>query len=189
VMVNEAFWLDMIAEVDQASATALFETLAGRVPVSEREQLDFLAETFNVLCTGVHKALQAVGVKLLAPFISRSIRSSSIRFKLPKAAGHSHHLIALPGATVTMSVLYRHAPTCQKSLGQLKELDLVADNLPSPSTTDIFLLNQGVILNARYIEKLAALAQSTGNEIRVPVIEPSPLAEFFCLGRTPKSRP
>ena len=84
-----------------------------------------------------------------------------------------------------MTILYRHSPVCHKSLGQLNELDLVADNLPSPSSRDVFLLNQGVVLNNRYIEKLAALAQSAGKELRVPVFEPSPLAGFFCLGRAP----
>ena len=188
VMVNEALWLDLIVEAEQACATSLFEALLGRIPVSEREQLDFLAETFNILCAGVRKSLQELGVKVLTPVISRSVHSSSIRFKLPKAAGHSYHRILLPSANLEMTILHRHAPVCQKSLGQLNELDLVADNLPSPNSTDVFLLNQGVVLNARYIEKLSALSQSNGHEIRVPVIEPSPLAEFFCLGRAPNSR-
>src|SRR5689334_20428641 len=53
VMVKEALWLDLLVEADQTSATTLFETLLGRIPVSEREQLDFLAETFNLLCAAV----------------------------------------------------------------------------------------------------------------------------------------
>ncbi len=191
VMVNEAMWLDLLVEADQPSATAIFETLLGRIPVSEREQLDFLAETFNILCSGVRKALQEYGVKVLTPVISRSQHSSSLRFKLPKAAGRTNHRVVLQGATLDMTILHRHAPICQKSLGQLNELDLVADNLPSPSTPGVFLLNQGVVLNSRYIEKLATLGQAAESaeaaetELRVPVIEPSPLAEFFCLGRMP----
>jgi hypothetical protein len=88
-----------------------------------------------------------------------------------------------------VTILHRHAPICQKSLGQLNELDLVAENLPSPNSPDVFLLNQGVVLNPGYIEKLTTLAQAAGNDLRVPVIEPSPLAEFFCLGRLPQLRP
>jgi sigma-B regulation protein RsbU (phosphoserine phosphatase) len=185
VMVDDALWLDLLVEADQPSATMLFETLLGRIPVSEREQLDFLAETFNLLCAAVRKSMQEFGTKVLTPVISRSVRSANMRFKLPRAAGSSRHRIQLQDAVLDMTILHRHAPICQKSLGQLNELDLVADNLPSASSTDVFLLNQGVVLNPRYIEKLTALSQSTGKELQVPVIGPSPLAEFFCLGRIP----
>ena len=47
----------------------------------------------------------------------------------------------------------------------------------------MFLLNQGVILSERYIEKLTAVARSAQVDLRVPVILLSRLAEFFCLGR------
>jgi hypothetical protein len=111
-----------------------------------------------------------------------------MRFRLPKAACRSRHRIELPGTVLDVTILHRHAPVLSKTLGMLNELDLVADNLPSPSAAGVFLLNQGVVLNGRYIEKLTALAQSSGREVRVPVIEPSPLARFFCLGQIPGPR-
>ncbi len=187
VMAHDGYWLDLIGLADQPSATTLFESLLGRIPVSEREQLDFLAETFNVLCAAVRNCLQEFGSKVLAPVISRSVRSSALRFKLPSAVGQTRHRIQVRDATMEITIFHRRAQIIQKSLGRLNELDLVAENVPSLSTSDVFLLNQGVLLNNRYIEKLAALAQATNQELRCPVIEPSPLAEFFCLGRIPSA--
>jgi hypothetical protein len=60
---------------------------------------------------------------------------------------------------------------------------MLAENVPSPSTKEVFLLNQGVVLSSRYIDKLVALAREEKPDLKVPVIAPSPLTEFFCLGR------
>jgi len=188
VMINEELWLDLLVEADQTSATRLFDSLLGRFPESEREQMDFLAETFNLLCSAIRKSLQNLGLKVLMPSIARSVRSSAVSFRSSKPAGQTRHRIQLPNATLDVSIQHRHAPVSQKSLGQLNELDLVADGLPSPNSSEVFLLNQGVVLNPRYIEKLTAVAQSTGKELNVAVIEPSPLAAFFCLGRMPAPR-
>ncbi len=185
VMVNEGYWLDLMVVADQPSATTLFETLLSRIPVSEREQLDFLAETFNVLCSAIRNSLQEYGSKVIAPVISRSTRTSAMRFKLPSSDGLSRHRIEVIGSTLDVTIFHRRTPVSQKSLGRLNELDLVAENVPCPSSNEVFLLNQGVLLNTRYIEKLATLAQAAGQEFRCPVIEPSPLAQFFCLGRIP----
>jgi hypothetical protein len=89
----------------------------------------------------------------------------------------------MPETTLGLTVVRTLAPVLHKSLGQLYELDILAENLPSPSTTEVFLLNQGVVLNERYIEKLSSLAKAENKELRVPVIKSSRLAEFFCLGR------
>ena len=183
VLVDDGLWLDLSMEVDDASAVAMFESLLGRIPVSERELLDFLAETFNLFCTSIKASLQDKGCLVLAPVISRSIRSSALTVRPPSLAEVSHHHITLPEITATMTVIRQPAPVVSKSLGQLHELDMLAENLPSPSTTEVFLLNQGVMLNERYIEKLSSLAKAENTDLRVPVVKPSRFTEFFCLGR------
>jgi hypothetical protein len=170
-------------EADDNSAVAMFESLLGRIPVSERELVDFLAETFNLLCTGIKSTLTEQGGTVLAPVISRATRASSVAVRPPARAEITRHQITLPEIQATLTVQRIPAPVTHKSLGQLHELDILAESLPSPSTTEVFLLNQGVVLNERYIEKLAALAKAENKVLSVPVIKPSRLAEFFCLGR------
>lgn len=183
VLVKEGLWVDLLLEADDASSVAIFELLLGRIPVSERELLDFLAETFNLICTSIKTALTERGCTVLLPIIARSIRSAALLVRPPSLAETSQHSIAMPGMRATVTVLRQFAPVVRKSLGQLHDLDVLSENLPSPSTKEVFLLNQGVVLNARYIEKLTTLAAASGKEVRVPVIKPSQLAEFFCLGR------
>jgi phosphoserine phosphatase RsbU/P len=183
VLVREGLWVDLLLEADDASAAAMFESLLGRIPVSERELLDFLAETFNLLSTAIKTSLTEQGSTVLAPVISRSIRTAALNVRLPTTAEVTHHRFSLPETTLGLTVVRTLAPVLRKSLGQLHELDILAENLPSPSTKEVFLLNQGVVLNERYIEKLSSLAKAENKDLRVPVIKSSRLAEFFCLGR------
>lgn len=181
--VKQGVWMDLLFEADDSSAVAMFESLLGRIPVSERELLDFLAETFNLICTSVKTALGAGGIPALAPIISRSIRTSSLTVKPRQSATVAHHRVSLAGAQGNVTVIREASPILKKSLGQLNPFDILAENLPSPSGSDVFLLNQGVTLSERYIEKLSSLAMSAQVDLRVPVIQPSHIAEFFCLGR------
>jgi CheY-like chemotaxis protein len=183
ILMREGVWLDLLLEADDSSAVAKFEALLGRVPVSERELLDFLAETFNLLCTRLKLALAEQGSTVLMPIISRSMRSASLNVRPPAQAKISRHRLHLPGIALTVSAIRQPAVVVQKSFGQLCELDLLAENLPSPSAEEVFLLNQGVVLNQRYIEKLVSLSHGEKRDFRVPVIPPSALAQYFCLGR------
>jgi len=183
ILLPEGLWVDLLLDADDSSAVAKFEALLGRIPVSERELLDFLAETFNLLCTAIKTSLSAHGSTVFLPVISRALRASSFNVRPPAHAQVSRHRLTLPGINMTISVVRQAATPVTKSLGQLRELDMLAENLPSPSTKEVFLLNRGVVLNSRYIEKLVALAQEEKKDLQVPVIPPSPLTEFFCLGR------
>ena len=183
ILPKEGIWVDLLLEVDDTSAVAKFEAMLGRIPVSERELLDFLAETFNLISTALRNYIAASGTTVLLPVISRSIRTASMNMRIPASAQVSNHQLTLPTLQLVVSAVRQLSPVVRKSLGQLREFDLLAENLPSPSTKEVFLLNQGVLLNDRYIEKLVSLARAEARDFQVPVIRPSPLAEFFCLGR------
>ena len=181
--VKQGVWMDLLFEADDASAVAMFESLLGRIPVLERELLDFLAETFNLICTSVKSSLGEADIAALAPIISRSIRTSSMTVKPRHSATITHQKVTLIGAQANLTIVRQTSPVLRKSLGQLHPFDILAENLPSPSATEVFLLNQGVTLSERYIDKLSSLAKAAQVDLRVPVIQPSRIAEFFCLGR------
>ena len=102
---------------------------------------------------------------------------------MPVGAQITRHRLVLPEIQLYVSSIRQAAPVVQKSLGQLREFDLLAENVSSPNAKDVLLLNQGVVLNARDIEKLVSLVQGDKRNARIPVIRPSALAEFFALGR------
>lgn len=183
VLLNQGVWMDLLLEANQHSAIGMFEALLGRIPVSERELLDFLAETFNLICASIRTAFVAGGLPASTPIISRTTRTEFLNLKPPTFSAVSHHHIRLPQVLANLTVISQPAPVQRKSLGQLRSFDILSENLPSPSAKEVFLLNQGVVLNERYIDKLASLAGPTAHSIRVPVVEPSRYAQFFCLGR------
>lgn len=183
VLLKHGLWMDLLLESDQHSAVAMFETLLGRIPVSERELLDFLAETFNLVCTSLRAGLAGLGIPALTPIISRSVRTEAVTINAPTFSTVTHHRLRVGQAGAGFTVVTQPAPVQRKSLGQLRSFDILSENLPSPSAKEVFLVNQGVVLNERYIEKLAELAGPAANDIRVPVVEPSRYAQFFCLGR------
>lgn len=183
VFIKQGVWMDLLFEADETSVVAMFEFLLGRIPVSEREMLDFLAETFNLICTAVKTALGESNISALVPIISRSIRTSALTVQPPSSSSVTQHCVRLPNIRGSITVIRQSAPVLHKSLGALHPFDIMAENLPSPGDPNVFLLNQGVILSERYIEKLTAVARSAQVDLRVPVILLSRLAEFFCLGR------
>ncbi len=183
VLLKQGWWMDMLLEAEEQSAVAMFESLLGRIPVSERELLDFLAETFNLICNSIKAALNVSGMSCLAPIISRATRTSSLTIQPPTLSAVTHHQIALRGGKVNFTVVSQPSPTRQKSFGSLNPFDILAENLPSPTAKGVFLLNQGIVLNERYIEKLSSLAGTSTEAVRVPIVEPSRYAQFFCLGR------
>jgi len=63
-------------------------------------------------------------------------------------------------------------------------MDIVAENLPSPSTNEVFLLNQVWCSISATLEKLCSLAKAERTkDLRVPVFQTLTLdGEFFCLG-------
>jgi CheY-like chemotaxis protein len=183
VLPREEVWVDLLLEADDSAAVAKFESLLGRIPVSERELLDFLAEAFNLLCTAMRGYLLEQGFTALLPIISRSIRTSSLTLRPASAAQTSRHRLTLSAFQLEVTAIRHAAPVVTKTLGELRELDLLAENLASPTANEVILLNQGVVLNSRYIEKLVSMAEGDKRNLRLPVIQPSALAEFFCLGR------
>ena len=170
VFIKQGVWMDLLFEADETSVVAMFEFLLGRIPVSEREMLDFLAETFNLICTAVKTALGESNM-------------SALTVQPPSSSSVTQHCVRLPNIRGSITVIRQSAPVLHKSLGALHPFDIMAENLPSPGDPNVFLLNQGVILSERYIEKLTAVARSAQVDLRVPVILLSRLAEFFCLGR------
>lgn len=183
VLLKQGLWFDLVLEADQHSAVAMFEELLGRIPVSERELLDFLAETFNLISTSIRVAMASGGIPVITPIISRSTRTATFNLRPPPFSLITYHEIRLPQVHASVTMISQPAPVQRKSLGQLRSFDILSENLPSPSSKDVFLLNQGVVLNERFIEKLASLSGPAARDIRVPVVEPSRYAEYFCLGR------
>ena len=51
----------LLLEADDASAVAMFESLLGRIPVSERELIDFLAERIPPLIEANHLKCSKAG--------------------------------------------------------------------------------------------------------------------------------
>jgi len=69
-----------------------------------------------------------------------------------------------------------------KPTRNLHPLDVLAELYPPLAIAEVALLNQGTVLNERYIEKLRAFGDATGEAYPVQVIEPTPLAAFFNHG-------
>jgi len=179
LLILDQIWIDFLLDVDEDSSLAMFKSMLRRVPASKVELFNFLAETFNLLSTSIKSSLTEGGSIVLTPAISRCIRTEALTFKSPVNVEQGRHLLHLPDIALAITVLRQPTVVVRKSLGQLHEMDVVAENLPSPGNPEVFLLNQGAVLNLRYIDKLVSVIDSRA--LRLPIIEPSPLMKFFGL--------
>jgi hypothetical protein len=76
ILINEGLWIDLLLR--RTTPAGHVRVLAGPHSVSERELVDFLAKTFNLVCTGIKSSLTEQGGTVLAPVISRATRAWSV---------------------------------------------------------------------------------------------------------------
>ncbi|HXG48505.1 MAG TPA: response regulator transcription factor [Methylomirabilota bacterium] len=179
ILVREQVWIDFLLEADPVAAAVLVERALRRRAASEREVAGVLAETLTLLNSSFRAALVARGGEVLTPIMSRALRTDSLNKPPPVPMDREVHSYTLSDFSLGLTVVRHSCPARLKTPGQLHESDILAAPFRSPEIQEVLLLNQGVILNERFIEKLATLAQTELKGLQLPVFAPSRLASYF----------
>jgi CheY-like chemotaxis protein len=176
-------WIDLLLEIDRESATAFYEQALRRRPVTDREILGFLAETHTIVSAAFKAALQARGGEVLSPMLSHALRTDRIEKPAPPVArDHETHTYTLDGFALRLTLVRQPCLIRVKMPNLLNTADILAEPYPSSELSKVPLINQGVVLNDWYIEKLVAWADKEMKSQPVHVFQPSPLAKYFFAG-------
>jgi sigma-B regulation protein RsbU (phosphoserine phosphatase) len=180
ILLKDEMWIDLLLELDGPAAGMIFQKMLKRVSSSDRETLDFLAETHTIVCAAFRAELQAKGAEVLSPLLSRALRTGDAHHRvLPVPKEHETFTYGMTGGALRLTIVRRSGCVELKTAGQLHDADILAEPFPPPEVSDIPLLSQGMILNDRFIEKLSVLAESELKTLLVPVLQLSPVAAYF----------
>ena len=90
--------------------------------------------------------------------------------------------------TFTLTLAVQPCPLLLKKPAQLQALEILGESYPKIKKEEVVLLNQGAILNERFIGKIVSFDLSAPESQPVPVFQPSPLAlDFLTLGLPTRS--
>jgi len=179
ILVREETWIDFLLEADPVAVSAIVERALRRRAPSDREGPSVLAETLTIISSALKASLQAQGAVVLSPILSRALRTDSLNKPPPVPMEREPHSYTLKDFSLNLTVLRYSSPAKHKTPGQLHESDILAQPFRSPEIADVLLLNQGVVLNEKFIEKLSTLAQTELKGLQLPVFQPSRLALYF----------
>jgi hypothetical protein len=172
VLKGSGFWLDLDVTLDRASANVLLDTMLGSVPDSDDDLLDALRETLNIVQGSLKGAVISKGEESFSPIIPVATTVSTLQ---PLAATRDAHVYvhAAQGMLMRIAVFTAASPERSKRPRQLVPGDLLtAPVLQQASGT--LLLNKGILLTERYINRLVGIAERTDTPFDISVIEPPP---------------
>lgn len=182
IAIDEERWIDLVLQGEPADIGRLLEqSLHPRADSSPPKQA-FLAETLTVIGSALRNELRQHTCDTVVPFLSRGLYVERPRMQIPLPESAQLHHLALGESRLVFTAIEQPLPLRRKSSSLLRVHDVMAQAHPPPQVNEVALLNRGVILNERYIEKLSAFGDATGEQYPVPVYVPTPLSLYFVQG-------
>jgi CheY-like chemotaxis protein len=179
VFIKESIWSDMRVDVDRQGAKNLFENLVKRTPVTDQELIDGLSEFLNIFQSRIRSGFEMLDIPVSTQLVPRGSKATELQDLTQNYMAELCRFYQFGDSLLKLSFLFLVSQPIKKEISQLKVLDTLTESLVSPDASDVVLLNEGVTLNIRYIQKLSQLSQEEARKVSIWVMEPSVLAKFF----------
>jgi CheY-like chemotaxis protein len=182
ILEREQVWIDLLLEVNASMMSTLFERSLGRRPHSEHERVNLLAETHTIISAAFKAFLVGKGAQVMNPILSQVMPTKDREVPVPSR--REPHRYELAGGMIGLTIVRNECLLRIKPPVRLRNSDIMANSLSSPSVSEMALLSKGTVLTYRVIEKLAALEADGEERLSVPVFSTSRLAEYFIRDRS-----
>lgn len=180
ILVNEQIWVDLLLEASTTTIALICEKTLRRQPHSDRELRGVLAEAHTILSAAIKAAVQAKGLTVLTPLLSRTRIFESTDVKLAVSENRHSHVFSFGNHSLGLTVVYNPCHPIHKTAGQLHSMDILAEPIFPAEMHDLPLLNRGAVLNQRYIDRLSSIEPTNDANMTVSIFELSKLAKYFC---------
>ena len=179
LLTRENLWLDLLLEVDEASATKLFALAKRRQDLGRDELADFCADLLLSIGNGISAIQSARGNDVLAPFPARATESyaDGLASQIASPATRLHYEI--DQATVTLVLLPHASPRQSLRADELRVLDVLADHYPPEAAPAEALFRKGLALDEPMLGRIKQVALDTPGTPPVSCQRPSALAVHF----------
>ncbi len=182
-LATPELWLDIVLQIDEASAESFFSQMEGEPPADHGRLLTFLKQIHTSFIGAFQRELQNRGTAMVAPF--SPIGSGASTLRLPEDFRRLSYSLRQCLFGLTFAV--QPCPLQLKRPERLLSWEILAESYPRLKKEEVTLLNKGAVLNARFIDKIAAFDLSTEEKQLVPVFEPSPMALDFLAMSLPSA--
>jgi hypothetical protein len=171
LLPEKAAWLDLVLDMDTASAQALFMAMAG-AEGSLEDLVDMAGETLNIVQGAIKTALQDAFLDVLTPVIPFNVPEGKKDIFVLADGESRQHLFALAGMMLRVR-LYPHVTAIEsKYLDDVNICDVVAESVKLPGSPNLTFLNKGTMMNNAHIQKLRDMAGSGLVKMRFNTIVP-----------------
>ena len=185
VLTTTKLWLDVVMEIDDASADAFFSQLEAEAPSDQGQVMTFLKKIHTSLISAIQGEINTQGSAILSPF--SPVGSGATTLRLPEEFRRLKY--SFRNCTLTVTFAVQSCPLQLKRPDRLLSQEILAESYPKLRKEEVTLLNQGAVLNARFIDKIVTFDLSTDERQLVPVFQPSPMAlDFLAMGLVSNAR-
>ena len=176
--VQDSISIDLKIEISEASAKALYTKIVKDAKLSEENILDIMSEVLNMTLANYKTVFEKNGIQILTPFIPKAM--TVVKFPANSYEKESAEEFYFEGQDISfkLEVIEQSTPVEQKSLNELRSLEVVAEPVYWPGNKARIILNTGILLNEYYILKLRDVLQFQDQELMVSVYQPSKLSRI-----------
>jgi CheY-like chemotaxis protein/chemotaxis protein CheY-P-specific phosphatase CheC len=176
VLHEKKAWMDIVLEMDRASAQTLFKTMTGGVEESREELSDMAGEAMNIIMGGIKSALQEGYLDVITPVIP---------FKVPAAKREkfsfistecSKHVFALPGMTLRLTLFPHVTSVVTKILDDVTVRDVAVEQVKLPGDPKMMLLNKGTMVSDNHLRRLREMTGCGFIKVKFDMVAPSQIS-------------
>lgn len=176
---TSGMWMDLLLSGSFSDAALLLEHSLGRKAGSAAEAQAFMAEVVRIISTAFLRAIKVKEPDAHQPFPPRSMTLDPEGPPPPMVPKTRCHDLHIDGKCFRLVLCATPTPMEEVDPSELRELDILAEQLPPPSISEVPLFKAGTIMSGRFVEKLHEQAELTRIDYKVRIIRPSPLSRHL----------
>jgi CheY-like chemotaxis protein len=172
-------WLDLALEGSSAAADVLFERSLGRKPQTEVDTTGFMAEMARMIAICFSRTLQVRAGEISQPLMSRAMRLPLTFAPVPIPSVIRSYDLVIENLGFRLMIAVERCAKRQLEPNEVHQLDILAEPFPPKEISSVPILNEGVVLTARFIEKMLANEVAVQQGQCAVVRRPTKLARYF----------
>lgn len=176
---SSGMWMDLLLSGSYSDAGHLLEKALGRKAGSAVEAQGFMAEIVRIISTAFMRTIRVKEPDTQQPFPPRALAVDADGPPPPMVPKTRCHDLNIEGRCFRLILCATPTPIEEIEPAELRELDILAEQLPPPSVSEVPLFKAGTIMSGRFVEKLHEQAELTRLDYKTRIIRPSPLARHL----------
>ncbi len=173
---THSMWIDIKAEMNDASARKLYEDMLGIEPETEEDLNDALGEMLNIVQGALKMTLAKEEVSSKTLTIPRVLSAFGVKLPPTLTGNFQKCEITIGEIKVLITISENECPIVEKKLEDVTAYDILWEPFQSPLNKDMEVFPALTILNDYNFKKLKKYADLAEKDASVRVVEPSRLA-------------